>query len=92
MAGAIAEGYATASTDAGILNPLGSISWVLDGPGEIDEVLAIIAKSIIRDFYGKPPEHSYFNGCSQGGRQGFELAQNYPTAYNGIAASASAIH
>ncbi|OTB16630.1 hypothetical protein K445DRAFT_365978 [Daldinia sp. EC12] len=104
MAGAIAEGYATSSTDAGIMNPLDPYSWVLNNPGDVNEVLirhwggdvlnemAIIAKSVIRDFYGRPPEYSYFNGCSQGGRQGFELAQQYPTAYDGIAASAPAIH
>ncbi|XDG04174.1 hypothetical protein ABKA04_003789 [Annulohypoxylon sp. FPYF3050] len=104
MAGAIGEGYATASTDAGISTPLDPYSWVLDGPGKIDEVLvrhwggdvlndmSIISKSVIQDFYGRPPEYSYFNGCSQGGRQGFELAQNHPTAYDGIAASAPAIH
>ncbi|KAI0885652.1 tannase and feruloyl esterase [Annulohypoxylon maeteangense] len=104
MAGAVGEGYATASTDAGIATPLDPYSWVLDSPGKIDEVLvrhwggdilndmAVIAKSVIQDFYGRPPDYSYFNGCSQGGRQGFELAQNHPDAYDGIAASAPAIH
>ncbi|KAI0005655.1 tannase and feruloyl esterase [Xylariaceae sp. FL0662B] len=104
MAGAVGEGYATASTDAGIPNPLDPYSWVLESPGKANDVLlrhwggdilndmAIIAKSVIRDFYGKPPDYSYFNGCSQGGRQGFETAQKYPTAYDGIAASAPAIH
>ncbi|KAI1208690.1 tannase and feruloyl esterase [Annulohypoxylon truncatum] len=104
MAGAVGEGYATVSTDAGIATPLDPYSWVLDSPGKIDEVLvrhwggdvlndmAVIAKSAIQDFYGRPPEYSYFNGCSQGGRQGFDLAQNHPTAYDGIAASAPAIH
>ncbi|KAI8962844.1 tannase and feruloyl esterase-domain-containing protein [Daldinia sp. FL1419] len=84
MAGAVAEGYATTSTDAGIANPLDPYSWVLDGAGEVNEVLEIIAKGLIRDFYGKPSEYSYSNGCSQGGRQDLELAQNHPTAYDAM--------
>ncbi|KAI1496316.1 Tannase/feruloyl esterase [Biscogniauxia marginata] len=104
MTGAIGEGYATISTDAEISNPLDPYSWVLNSLGEVDTVaiqhlggdtlndMAMIAKSVIQDFYGKPPDYSYFNGCSQGGRQGFEMAQRHPTAYNGITASAPAIH
>ncbi|KAH9905394.1 Tannase/feruloyl esterase [Xylariomycetidae sp. FL2044] len=104
MAGAIGEGYATISADGGITNPLDPYTWVLDSPGEINNVLighwggdtlndmAVVAKGFVQDFYDRPPAFSYFNGCSNGGRQGFEIAQRWPDAYDGIASAAPAIH
>lgn len=103
MIGAIADNYATVTTDAGlgsetfdewaILSPGSSNLYAIQNLGSVslnDE--AVIAKHFIQDFYGEKPKYSYWNACSQGGRQGSMLAQRYPDAYDGIIAGAPALH
>ncbi|GAM83814.1 hypothetical protein ANO11243_018040 [Dothideomycetidae sp. 11243] len=43
------------------------------------------AKAITRERYGSI-DHSYYDGCSTGGGQGFALAQRHPHLYDGIIA------
>tara|TARA_R110002003_G_scaffold3_28_gene191 strand:- start:8823 stop:10679 length:1857 start_codon:yes stop_codon:yes gene_type:complete len=60
------------------------------GRSSVDQIL--VGKSIIRQYYGTHPHHSYWNGCSTGGRQGYYMAQKYPELLDGILANAPAIN
>ncbi|WP_213978921.1 tannase/feruloyl esterase family alpha/beta hydrolase [Sphingomonas sp. dw_22] len=51
-----------------------------------ESVLA--AKQVVRAFYGRAANWSYFSGCSTGGYQGLSEAQRYPEDFDGIIAGA----
>ena len=53
--------------------------------------MTVNAKTIVEAFYGTAPVHSYWNGCSQGGRQGITEAIRYPADFDAIIAGAPAI-
>jgi hypothetical protein len=96
---ALALGYAVVSQDSGHDNqanndPLhgGTQTFGFDPQARIDfgynsyDQVATASKAIIVRYYGRPPEKSYFAGCSEGGREGLMLAQRYPAQFDGILA------
>jgi feruloyl esterase len=93
---ALSRGYATASTDTGHSASQDPPVWAEDPAFLTDfasrgiHVTAQAAKAIIGAYYGRPPRHSYFTGCSDGGGQGLFEAQRYPDDYDGIVAGAPA--
>lgn len=100
----VGHGFAAANTDGGHSRFDGAASgWALKSPGNVDlqgladfgssslDELTTIAKQVIKGYYGKKPDYSYWVGCSQGGRQGLIQAQRFPGSYDGILANAPAI-
>jgi hypothetical protein len=43
-------------------------------------------------YYGRKQNYNYWNGCSTGGRQGWEMAQKYGDLFDGILAGAPAMY
>lgn len=83
------RGYATASTDTG--HRSSDQWWAIGHPEKAADYLyrakhvtTVAAKAIIATYYGQPPAHSYFNSCSNGGRQGLIEAQRYPDDFDGL--------
>ena len=98
MIRSVSNGYATSSTDTGHQASAIDARWAL---GHLEKVAdyghraihetAVTAKALIHAFYGAAPRFSYFNACSNGGRQGLMEAQRYPDDYDGIIAAAPAL-
>lgn len=103
LAGAVKNGYAAATTDAGVKTYLDT-TWALDTQGRVNASLlknfasrseheaAVVAKQVIGGYYGRAASYAYFNGCSTGGRQGYAEAQRHPDDYDGILANAPAVN
>ena len=96
MADAVGRGYATSSTDTGHVGnslafALGQREKYVDFGYRAVHEMTVKAKAIVGEFYGAPPRVSYWQGCSQGGRQGITEAARYPSDYDAIIAGAPAI-
>ena len=92
-------GFATAATDTGhsaALEPGASFALnrqkLLDFGFRSLHVTAEAAKLMARTYYGAGPAKSYYEGCSQGGRQGLTLAQRFPDDFDGIIVGAPALY
>jgi len=95
MADALKRGYATASIDTGHVGGTGAFALghpekYIDFGYRSPHEMAVLAKAIIAGHYLTAAKHSYWNGCSTGGRQGLMEAQRFPADFDGIIAGAPA--
>ncbi|RGP63737.1 feruloyl esterase b [Fusarium sporotrichioides] len=108
MTQAVGNGYIALDTNAGHVRGTDSAttpeSWALHYPGKVNiqlvnnwgstslHEMAVIAKTVSKNYYGKKPRYSYFTGCSGGGRQAMMIAQKYANDFDGLMAAAPAIN
>jgi len=90
----IGDGFVTAGSNMGH-DGGESATWTLGHPEKVKDwglrahySVATAAKALARSFYDTPVKYSYFEGCSNGGRQAMMMAQNYPELFDGIVAGA----
>lgn len=50
------------------------------------------AKAVINQFFGQPPKYTYFEGASNGGRNAYTVAQQWPGDYDGIIAGSETMN
>lgn len=98
LVGAVARGFAAATTDTGHLGGTkGAVGAVLawahdpvqlrDWGHDAIHLMTRAAGPIVTSFYGHPARRSYFAGCSTGGSEAMEEAEFFPDDYDGIEAS-----
>jgi feruloyl esterase len=94
---ALKQGYSTVSSDSGHQANGLDASWALNDPvaAQLFGNLSIptvmsTALEAVTAAYGKPPEKSYFEGCSNGGREGLMNVQRYPNLFDGVVVRAPA--
>jgi hypothetical protein len=97
IAGDMRHGFAGIGTDTGHQADAQDASWAYRHPEKIVDfgyrglhLTTLLSKQIIAKYYGSAPSKSYFDSCSDGGREALMEAQRFPEDYDGILAGAPA--
>jgi hypothetical protein len=86
----LARGFAVVSTDTGHKGATFDRTYDIDQQASLDfadvavDRVAELAKQIITHYYGHSAGHSYFAGCSTGGREAMLMTQRFPTEFDGV--------
>ncbi len=94
LAGGLTNGYVAAYTDMGTApnadSGIGNREVWKDFGYRATHLMTVAAKQVLKAYYGREQEFSYFCGGSTGGQQGLQEAQRYPDDYDGIVATIAA--
>src|SRR5262245_8060586 len=95
---ALLRGFAVVSTDTGHTGTNGfDANFMREQQAALDFAyqavgrVAGLAKQIIANYYSRPADHSYFAGCSTGGREGMLMVERHPTYFDGVVVGAPAM-
>lgn len=94
---ALDQGFAVVSTDSGHVGSGFDASFMADQQAmlnfqyQANAKVTDVTRPIVEAYYGSGIQHSYFVGCSTGGREGMIMAQRYPDLYDGIVSGAPAM-
>jgi pimeloyl-ACP methyl ester carboxylesterase len=94
---ALAQGFAVVSTDTGHKASGFDATFTEDQQALLDFLyeangkVTVVAKQIVAQHYGRPADHSYFVGCSTGGREAMIMSQRHPDYFDGIVAGSPAM-
>ena len=87
---ALNQGFAVITQDAGHAGR--DAAFGIDQQARIDHIsrsydrVTALGKQLVEAYYGKAPDHSYFMGCSEGGREAMLVSQRLPLEYDGVVA------
>ena len=95
---ALARGFAVVTTDSGhkssavfdasfLADQEATVNFLYQAVGKVAQV----GKQVVLAHYGRAAAHSYFMGCSTGGREAMLMSQRYPDFFDGIIAGAPAM-
>ena len=93
----LARGFAVVTTDTGHKGTAFDGSFMRDQQASLDFYyvaigrVAVLAKEMIAWYYGRAAAHSYYAGCSTGGREGMIMSQRHPSYFDGIVSGDPAI-
>jgi len=94
---ALARGFAVVTTDSGHKGAVFDASFLADQEAALNFLyqavgkVAQVGKYVVASYYGRAAAHSYFMGCSTGGREAMLMSQRYPRYFDGIVAGSPAM-